>query len=666
MRRVSRNFLFFSLLVGASLAVGCQDDFGEGFPSAIVDPEQFLFGRVVQGRTAERQVAIHNVGGATLIIERVAFEMPPSADRFELLWSDDPGPATARAGLDAEGDRFEYPLRVPARSALYLTARWTPTGDAPPDAEVALDTNLPEGRLRIPLVLDEGGPEINVDRASVDFGRVEGGDAQLLPVVVRNVGQQPLTVQPPRIDGSADFLAVAPGFPRVLMPEEDHRFDVRYAPRQEGPDRGLLIVESDDPNRPEIGVDLVGNAGIPCLIASPGTLTFRSSLVDRSDTRQVALQSCGGQAVTVADVALEAGSDPAFEVVEVPTPVVIPPADADGGPLPEHVVEVRFTPRAERVHRGALLVQSDDPEKPLRRVPLLGRGAVNACPLARAVSSDVAVAPGDVVVLDGGASVDPDGEDNQPVAWRWDIVAGPDGSVALPFERPFDPARPCAGGEPDDPTTPTAMLCPEQPGDYRLRLQVTDALGLTSTACDADETVSVRAVPPEAVHVQLTWRSPGDPDPDDDRGPDADLHLLHPLGIWGEAPYDCHYANPVPDWGQADNPADDPLLDVDDIGGGGPENVRLAIPEPTGPLGAPYTVGVEYYRSDDRVDPVDYGPIFVTVRAYVRGELVWTYDGPPAPDARPGEIRLEQEGDRWLAFQLHWPSGDVITLDRVE
>lgn len=667
MGQVSRVHRFFSrapAVVAAllMLSAGCTDELGEQFPVAELDPGQFFFGRVVQGDTETRTVGLHNIGGAPLIIERVAFAVEPTTDVLTLGWSREPGGAPQPGLLDGE-DRFAYPLRIAPGEALYFTAAWTPLGDAPDGGAVVLDTNLPDGRLTVPIVLDEGAPEIRFERQTIDFGRVEGGQAALETVVLRNVGQQPLWVQPPRTDGSADFLALAPGFPIEVRPGDPAEFQVRYAPRQEGPDRGLLRVESNDPNRPEVGLDLVGNAGIPCLIAAPGTLEFRRSLVDRSDSRAVSLQSCGGQPVTIDEVQLEPGSDAAFELVAPALPLRLPAAD-EAGPLPAHPVEVRFTPRAERLHRGAILVASDDPEKPLRRIPLLGRGAVNACPLARAVQADLVVTPGEPVVLDGSPSVDPDGPDNRPVEWRWSIVGGPDGSVALPYERPFDPARPCDGGIADDPRTPTAFFCPQIAGAYRLRLAVTDTLGLTSGACDADQPVSVAAVPDEAFHVQLTWRAPGDPDPNDGAGPDADLHLLHPLGEWGGVPYDCHYANPIPDWGQLDNPADDPVLDVDDIGGGGPENVRLAIPEPTGPLGAPYAVGVEYYRSDDRVDPIDYGPIFVTVRAYVRGALAWTYDGPPAQGALPGEIRLEREGDRWLAFELHWPSGDVLTLDR--
>ena len=73
-------------------------------------------------------------------------------------------------------------------------------------------------------------------------------------------------------------------------------------------------------------------------------------------------------------------------------------------------------------------------------------------------------------------------------------------------------------------------------------------------------------------------------------------------GSWFQQPYDCYYQNPTPDWGQQGNPDDDLLLDLDDIDGGGPENIGLSNPENTQNLGNLYIVGVHYNRSRDRVD----------------------------------------------------------------
>ena len=137
--------------------------------------------------------------------------------------------------------------------------------------------------------------------------------------------------------------------------------------------------------------------------------------------------------------------------------------------------------------------------------------------------------------------------------------------------------------------------------------------------------------------------------------------LLHPNAEnWFSAPYDCHYANPVPDWGQLENPADDPSLDIDDINGAGPENVNLDLPENTDVLGAPYLVGVHYYNSSDRLTGFDYGPSFATVRVFINGELSW--DG--RDDLENGRREMEAEDHFWDVVQITWPDGNVTTRNR--
>jgi uncharacterized protein YfaP (DUF2135 family) len=81
--------------------------------------------------------------------------------------------------------------------------------------------------------------------------------------------------------------------------------------------------------------------------------------------------------------------------------------------------------------------------------------------------------------------------------------------------------------------------------------------------------------------------------------------------------------------------SDDPVLDIDDINGAGPENVNLNEPENTEELGSPYTVGVHYYSSRERVSGQDYGASTATTRIFLNGALSLTTENIelPAQDA---------------------------------
>jgi hypothetical protein len=85
----------------------------------------------------------------------------------------------------------------------------------------------------------------------------------------------------------------------------------------------------------------------------------------------------------------------------------------------------------------------------------------NLIPVADA-GKDETVEPGELVLLDGTASYDPD--ENYPLTYAWQILFKPDESTAALI----------------DPDTPTASFTADLPGDYLVQLVVTDSLGAAS------------------------------------------------------------------------------------------------------------------------------------------------------------------------------------------
>jgi hypothetical protein len=104
------------------------------------------------------------------------------------------------------------------------------------------------------------------------------------------------------------------------------------------------------------------------------------------------------------------------------------------------------------------------------------------------------------------------------------------------------------------------------------------------------------------LNVRLTWdegRIPGS----SGTSVDLDLHLVRPAGVYDTGSGDCNYSNcrtsssnsygnsNLP-WGAASDGSSDPLLDVDNLYGFGPENIFLYKPE-TGQ----FKVYVKYFSS---------------------------------------------------------------------
>ncbi len=176
-------------------------------------------------------------------------------------------------------------------------------------------------------------------------------------------------------------------------------------------------------------------------------------------------------------------------------------------------------------------------------------------------------------------------------------------------------------------------------GSYRASLRVQDQYGVWSEWASVD----FLNIPGDSIHVELTWDHPSS---------DVDLHLLRG---GDRAAYrsqnDCYYGNcrptrgngrPSLNWGPG-GPEDDPVLDVDDMNGFGPENINIDQPEDD----QVFLVGVHYYRAAAGGVGGSRSTI-ATIRIYVWERLVF-------------EESAELEGDEawWQAAIIEWDSGDV-------
>jgi hypothetical protein len=201
-------------------------------------------------------------------------------------------------------------------------------------------------------------------------------------------------------------------------------------------------------------------------------------------------------------------------------------------------------------------------------------------------------------------------------SYRWEVIASPPGSSYT------------LGSPTTASTTFTSVIV----GTYTLRITVTDAMGRTAS-CTTTVTMQ-----PHGLRVELAW----------DTANDIDLHVHNAAATsWFMSPNDCYYANRSPAWDAAGT-ADDPRLDVDDIDGYGPENIRVDAPV----LSQRYSVGVHYYSGTPASN--------VTVRIYCGDTLA-------APaftrTLRPGST--SDRNDFWRVARVRFTSPSTCTVTTV-
>jgi hypothetical protein len=386
------------------------------------------------------------------------------------------------------------------------------------------------------------------------------------------------------------------------------------------------------------------------LAASPAELRFQARHVGGTSTLDLRLTSVGRDPVTVAAADLLVGASPAFTrapegerasgaAVPLDRPFELAPAES-------LTVRVSYAPAtASPVNEATgvpipdtatLRVHHDGDDAPLD-VPVSGWGVTTDSPVAVVVTREgEEVIPQTMIHLQGDQSYAAEGEITR---WAW-RVDQPTGSQSV-----FVPSA----------TVPNPTFEANVAGRYMFYLDVWDARGRKSESPAVFELV---VVPDGALHIELLWTTPGDPDETDSgpfAGADVDLHFLHPSAPsiptapdldgdgrpdpYFDQPFDCYWFNPRPDWGAVGSALDDdPSLDRDDTDGAGPENINLSAPE----NGRRYGVAVHYWNDHA------YGPSLVTLRIYVHQQLV----------AEKTSVRLINY-DLWHAAWIDWPSGEV-------
>jgi hypothetical protein len=361
------------------------------------------------------------------------------------------------------------------------------------------------------------------------------------------------------------------------------------------------------------------------LEASPAKLDFDAVLVGSCRELSLELKEVAGDALLIEDLRVDPACAPLFRLKSVPP---LPYELAAKGAL---TIGVEYCPQASAATDCALTVEGDTGSTV---VALSGSGILccPGCPQAviQVVEGDHVV-PQTVLHLRGDQSSSALGA---LVKYEWSVEQ-PDGSTS-----PLIPSS----------SYPNPSLEANVAGRYVFHLAVTDDQGNRSCN-DPAYLVAVRSE--DAIHVELTWTTAGDLDPQDQgpgAGSDLDLHFARAGadsghdwdgdGVndpWFDPLGDVFWMYALQNWGQPASGLDDPHLDLDDVDGWGPENLSLEAPAEPG-----FHVGVHYW------DDLGFGPSEATVRVYVYGVLI--YQSQPVTLVK---------GDLWWACDLKWPSGLV-------
>ncbi len=663
-----------ALLCGTLQLAACADD-ADTAARIHVDVESIeIDGALVAvGSSETRHVRITNTARtAPLTVGvRLEYEAPaPGADMD--------GPA-----LDLVAGNVEDDIVLEPDSELLVSVRYRRAVDLHQRSATLVITSdaVDQPERQVLITVSPGGHDPRITPELVDFGQVKAGEKPKRAITVANAGVVDLKITNMLFQGHPDYTLSRDGVtwevgediqldpPLLVVPGETDVFDIGFKPLTNVPGEAKVVFYTDDPAHAHgILVEVKANTQGPCIQVNPKKVQFGGKLVANKALLPVEVISCGTAPLDITSIAFKADSNadfgvdhttlPGFEDAGQPTeetPLIIPvnnqatfnvvyvpsivsPLGEDGQPI---------------FDEGIVVIQSNAFDAQLE-VEVAGLGVDKECPTAVGIIQEgEQVIPQTNLHLFGDQSFAPTGG---IISWKWGVQQ-PTGSVGI-----FVPSD----------TFPNPTFETNTAGEYLFSLEVWDEAGVRSCV-PWQQTVLV--VPDEAIHVELHWHTPDDPDEtdqgagalpatkadvdvdDDYPGADLDLHFTHdkyaqsgpdidndgvPDG-WFDQPFDAFWFNANPNWGSFDPSIDDdPRLHMDDRDGAGPENLNLNIPENT-----LYRIGVHYWSDHG------YGTSFATVRVYIYSNLVF----------QVANVELI-EHDMWDAATIDWPSGKVTLVQQ--
>ena len=220
-----------------------------GIPAASIEPDAVDFDFAPVGRTVASSIQIRNrgTGIAPLEIRRIEIQTA-TASAFSYQTEVEPS---------VEAPAVLRPLTEGLDDGLIVNVRYHPQEVEAHTGDLVLFTNQPrDSVVRVPLNGSSKTPaKVVVSPERIEFGPVPLGQTTALPLTIVNEGGTPLRVRY-RWTGTGlttDLSALPPVLP-VIPSGQFTELLVLVTATASGPIRGLLILETNDPNRPTVTI----------------------------------------------------------------------------------------------------------------------------------------------------------------------------------------------------------------------------------------------------------------------------------------------------------------------------------------------------------------------------------------------------------------------------
>lgn len=316
-------------------------------------PDPLDFGAIPPKQKKIKELTVKNSGKASVVIKGTLFG--PNPDKQFRVEKEPKYPKTLKPG-DSMKMKLSYsPVAPAAQTFLYFK-------------------NDRAMNFKVELIGKIAAPKIKVTPKLVKFSKVLLGTKGTKTFIIENIGGIDLIVNSIDLEkgGSSDFnLPKLPSLPMTLASGKKKEITVEYFSQDVKNDKGIVKITSNDLGEPTVKVLLEALARGCDMKAIPSSLTFTGKSI-----KTVKVLNRGNRPCKYNKASFEKGMSPEFTLL---TPL---PASKDLAPGQTLSFKVQFIPKDAKPDKGALIIETADPDTPKLKIPVDSRlGSSQECDL---------------------------------------------------------------------------------------------------------------------------------------------------------------------------------------------------------------------------------------------------------------------------------------------
>lgn len=331
-------------------------------PHIELTPDLIDFGEIPAGTTSTRILTLYNTGGAELAIKGLKF-LKASSPTFEVV------------GICKT---------IPAFQSCQVGVSFTPVNQGTQRGILLVHSDDLFNREKTVELTGKGigAPNVKVERDFIMFKDVNPGRVSSEQMVaVSNAGTSELIMTDVYLTGpdSSDFiLGSAECTGALLGAGETCRLTVQFAPTLEGARSARIEVLSNDPVTPIYLLFLHGNASaFPEIEARPDPCEFKEINIGSTAVQDIRVFNVGGRDLYIQNVNLDgADADQFFISRDTCSGDKVKHLAADSESQLFCIVDISFAPASPGEKFGKLVLSSNDPTEPVKKVQLIGNRTV--------------------------------------------------------------------------------------------------------------------------------------------------------------------------------------------------------------------------------------------------------------------------------------------------